>query len=80
MDLTSGYYNVEVHEEDRKFAAFTSPFVLYEYNRLLQGLSASHVYCMRMMLNIFGDQNFLSLLCYLDDMLVFALSEEVGLH
>lgn len=33
MDLTSGYYNVEVHEDDRRFTAFTSPFGLYEYNR-----------------------------------------------
>lgn len=34
---------------------------------------------MRMMLTIFGDQNFLSLLCYLDDLLVFAKSEEESL-
>lgn len=33
-DLTWGYYNVEVHEEDKKFTTFTSPFGLYEYNRL----------------------------------------------
>lgn len=38
MDLTSGYYNVEVHEEDRKYTAFSSPFGLYEYNRMPQGL------------------------------------------
>ena len=72
MDLTSGYYNVEVHEEDKKFTAFTSPFGLYEYNRLLQGLCNSPVTFTRMMKAIFGDQNFLSLLCYLDDILVFA--------
>uniref|UniRef100_A0AAV2IS10 ribonuclease H n=1 Tax=Knipowitschia caucasica TaxID=637954 RepID=A0AAV2IS10_KNICA len=30
MDLTSGYYNVEVHEEDKKYTAFSSPFGLYE--------------------------------------------------
>ena len=37
MDLTSGYYNIEVHEDDREFTAFTSPFRLYEYNRMPQG-------------------------------------------
>jgi hypothetical protein len=26
MDLTSGYYNVEVHEDNKKFTAFTSHF------------------------------------------------------
>lgn len=41
MDLTSGYYNVKVHEENRKYIAFTSPFGFYEYNRLPQGLCNS---------------------------------------
>lgn len=80
MDLTSGYYNVEVHEDDRKFTAFSSPFGLYEYNRLPQGLCNSPATFMRMMLNIFGDQNFLSLLCYLDDVLVFAPTEELAME
>lgn len=34
---------------------------------------------MHMMLTIFGDQKCLSLLCYLDDLLVFAKSEEESL-
>lgn len=32
MDLTPGYYNVEVHEDDRKYTAFTSPFVRVQSN------------------------------------------------
>ena len=80
MDLTSGYYNVEVHEDDKRYTAFTSPFGLYEYNCLPQGLCNSPATFMRMMLSIFGDQNFLSLLCYLDDVLVFAPTEEVALE
>ncbi|XP_069392240.1 retrovirus-related Pol polyprotein from transposon 297 [Paralichthys olivaceus] len=80
MDLTSGYYNMEVHEEDKKFTAFTSPFGLYEYNRLPQGLCNSPATFMRMMMAIFGDQNFLSLLCYLDDILVFAPDEQLALQ
>ncbi|KAI4876309.1 hypothetical protein NFI96_032767 [Prochilodus magdalenae] len=35
---------------------------------------------MRMMLSIFGDLNFSSLLCYLDDLLVFASSESEALE
>lgn len=35
---------------------------------------------MRLMTNIFGDQNFLTLLCYLDDLLVFAPNEEEALR
>ncbi|KAJ8385378.1 hypothetical protein AAFF_G00189990 [Aldrovandia affinis] len=80
MDLTSGYYNVEVHEQDKKFTAFTSLFGLYEYNRLPQGLWNSPATFMRMMMSIFGDQNFLSLLCYLDDVLVFAPDEQLAVQ
>lgn len=80
MDLMSGYYNVEVHEADRKYTAITSPFGLYEYNHMPQGLCSSPTTFMRMMLSIFGDQNFLSLLCYLDDVLVFAPTEDLALE
>ncbi|KAK0137889.1 Retrovirus-related Pol polyprotein from transposon 297 [Merluccius polli] len=80
MDLTSGYYNVPLHEEDKKYTAFSSPLGLHEYNRLPQGLCNSPATFMRMMLSVFGDQNFLSLLCYLDDLLVFGRSEAESLQ
>lgn len=76
MDLTSGFYNIVVSEEDRKFTAFTTPMGLFEFNRLPQGLCNSPASFMRLMTNIFGDQNFLTLLCYLDDLLVYAPNEE----
>ncbi len=79
MDMTAGYYNIPLHEHDRKYTAFSSPLGLHEYNRLPQGLCNSPATFMRMMLTIFGDQNFLSLLCYLDDVLVFAKSEDESL-
>ena len=79
MDLTSGFYNMPLHEEDRKYSAFTTPMGLYEYNRLPQGLCNSPGSFMRMMTSIFGDQNYLSLLCYLDDLLVFAPDETIAL-
>lgn len=79
MDLTSGFYNIPLHESDRRFTAFTTPMGLYEYNRLPQGLCNSPATFMRMMISVFGDLNFSSLLCYLDDLLVFAPSEEEAL-
>ena len=72
MDLTSGFYNIPMAEGDKKYTAFTTPMGLYEYNRMPQGLCNSPASFMRMMLSIFGDLNFSSLLCYLDDLLVFA--------
>lgn len=79
MDLTSGFYNMPLHENDRQYSAFTTPMGLYEYNRLPQGLCNSPGSFMRMMTSIFGDQNYLSLLCYLDDLLVFAPDENTAL-
>lgn len=77
MDLTSGFYNIEMAEEDKTFTAFTTPMGLYEFNRLPQGLCNSPASFMRLMMGIFGDQNFLTILCYLDDLLVFAPNESV---
>jgi hypothetical protein len=72
MDLMSGYYNVPLHEEDKKYSAFSSPFGLHEYNGLPQGLCNSQATSVRMILTTFGDQNILSLLRYLDELKVFA--------
>ncbi|KAL1278977.1 hypothetical protein QQF64_025650 [Cirrhinus molitorella] len=80
MDLTSGFYNVPLFEEHKKYTAFSSPFGLHEYNRLPQGLTNSPATFMRMMMSIFGDENFTSLLCYLDDLMVFAPSEQIALE
>uniref|UniRef100_A0A3B3HW18 Gypsy retrotransposon integrase-like protein 1 n=1 Tax=Oryzias latipes TaxID=8090 RepID=A0A3B3HW18_ORYLA len=79
MDLTSGFYNIPLHESDRHYTAFTTPLGLYEYNRLPQGLCNSPASFMRMMLSIFGDLNFSKLLCYLDDLLIFAPTEDEAL-
>lgn len=80
MDLTSGFYNIPMCEEDKKFTAFTTPLGLYEFNRLPQGLCNSPASFMRLMMSVFGDQNFLTLLCYLDDLLVMAPCEEKALE
>lgn len=80
MDLTLGFYNIPLHESDRRYTIFTTPLGLYEYNRLPQGLCNSPASFMRMMLSVFGDLNFSGLLCYRDDLLVFAPSEEEALR
>lgn len=74
MDLTSGFYNIPIQEEDRKYTVITTPVGLFEYNRMPQGLCNSPVMFARMMMSIFGDQN------YLDDLLVFGKSEQEALE
>ncbi|KAI5620950.1 hypothetical protein C0J50_19553 [Silurus asotus] len=80
MDLTSGFYNIPMAEEDKKYTAFTTSVGLHEYNRMPQGLCNSAASFMRMMVSIFGDLNFSRLLCYLDDLLVSAPSESEALE
>lgn len=53
LDLTSGFYNLPMHEQDKKYTAFISPMGLHEYNRMPQGLCNSPASFMRMMLSIF---------------------------
>ncbi|KAI3357018.1 hypothetical protein L3Q82_003654 [Scortum barcoo] len=48
MDLISGFYNVPLHEDHKKYTAFSSPFGPHEYNRMPQGLSNSPATFMRM--------------------------------
>lgn len=79
MDLTSGLYNIPMAKGDKKYTAFITPLGLHEYNGMLQGLCNSPVTFMVMVLSTFGDLNFSSLLCYLDDLLVFAPNKEEAL-
>lgn len=79
VDLTSGFYNIPLHLSDWHYTAFTTPMGLYEYNRLPPGLCNSPASFMRMMLSVFGDLYFSSLLYYFDDLLVFARSEQEAL-
>lgn len=74
-----GFYNLPMHEQDKKYTAFITHMGLHEYNHRPQGLCNNPASFMRMMLSIFGDMNFSSLLCYLDDLLVFAPTEQEAL-
>lgn len=52
MDLTSGFYNIPMAEEDKKYTAFMTQMELYEYNRMPQGLCNSPASFMRMMQSV----------------------------
>lgn len=72
LDLSHGYYQVPVSEEDVEKTAFrVGTGGLYEYLRMPFGLCNGPATFMRLMDHIFGDQNMQTLLIYLDDILVF---------
>ncbi|KAG1934719.1 hypothetical protein F2P79_019745, partial [Pimephales promelas] len=74
LDLASGYNQVPVSERDKSKTAFCTPFGLFEWNRMPFGLCNAPSTFQRLMERIFGDQQYQSLLLYLDDIVVFSSS------
>ena len=73
IDLKSGYWQVEMEEEDKEKTAFQVPGVgFYECNRMPFGLSNSPATFQRLMERCMGDMNLQDCLIYLDDIIVFS--------
>ena len=73
FDLAQGYLQLAMAEEDIKKTAFRAGSSgLYEFTRMPFGLSnAGSSFC-RLMEQCLGDQQFVTLLLYLDDICIFA--------
>ena len=73
LDLAQGYYQVPIREEDKHKTAFSVGVGgLYEYERMAMGLCNSPGTFQRLMEICFGDQQYETLLIYLDDLLVYS--------
>lgn len=72
LDLTAGYFQVAVHDEDQEKTAVTTPFGLYQWTRMPFGLCNAPGTFQRLMEVVLGDLAFDVLLIYLDDVLVFS--------
>lgn len=73
LDLASGYWQVEVDPKDREKTAFTTPFGLYEFERMPFGLCNAPATFQRLMQRCLGGQVSESLLIYLDDVIVYSV-------
>ena len=73
FDLAQGYLQLAMDENDIKKTAFRAGSMgLYEFTRMPFGLSnAGSSFC-RLMEQCLGDQQFVTLLLYLDDICIFA--------
>ena len=78
IDLASAYNQVEVDPADRHKTAFTTPFGLFEYNRMPFGLGGAPSTFQRVMQSIFRDEFLEVLIVYLDDIIVF--SQDIKTH
>ena len=76
LDLTSGYYQLPVKEEDRHKTAFTTPYGLWEFNRCPQGISNAVPTFQRTMELLLRRYLGVSVLVYLDDVIIFSPTVE----
>ena len=76
LDLTSGYHQIAVAEEDKRKTAFTTPMGLYEYNRMPFGLCNSPATFQRAMHQCFREEMLEILLIFLDDLIIFSKTIE----
>lgn len=76
MDLKSGYYQIEMTENDKAKTAFVCPLGFWEWNRMPQGITNAPSTFQRLMEKCMGDINLREVLVFLDDIIVFSKTLE----
>uniref|UniRef100_A0A3B3QR63 Gypsy retrotransposon integrase-like protein 1 n=1 Tax=Paramormyrops kingsleyae TaxID=1676925 RepID=A0A3B3QR63_9TELE len=72
MDLKSGFYQVEMVEEDKPKTAFVTPMGFWEFNRMPQGVTNAPSTFQRVMEKCMSSLNLKEVLVFLDDLIVFS--------
>ena len=81
LDLRSGYWQVEMNEDDKAKTAFSvGNLGFYECNRMAFGLTNAPATFQRLMERCMGELNLKECLIFLDDILVFSQSFEEHLE
>ena len=76
IDLTSGYWQIPIRQEDQRKTAFRTRYGHYEWKVMPFGLCNAPATFQRMMNDVFRDLLDVCLVIYLDDILIFSESEE----
>ena len=76
IDFTSGYHQMPIQEDLRRFTAFDTQWGKYQWNRVPMGLKGATSYFQMVMTDVLGDliQNICEV--YIDDIIVYAQSED----
>lgn len=72
IDLTSGFWQIEMDEQSREKTAFTTPHGLFEMNVMGMGLCNAPGTFQRLMNHVLGPLLFTCAFVYLDDILVYS--------
>ncbi|KAK7106579.1 hypothetical protein V1264_017813 [Littorina saxatilis] len=70
MDLCKAYFQIPMTERAMKISAFVTPFGVFEWARLSQGLCNAPAQFQRILEGTFRDMNLVELIIFLDDLLV----------
>ena len=76
IDLTSGYFQMALHEESQDLTAFITPMGLYKWKRLPMGLASAPGAFQNLMELIMAVLPYEVSLVYLDDIIIFGRSFE----
>lgn len=64
IDLNSGYYQMRMAEDSKKYTSFQTPFGQFKFNRVPFGLANAPHEFMRTIENLFRDCNFVQDFCW----------------
>ncbi|XP_071139789.1 uncharacterized protein [Mytilus edulis] len=78
VDLASGYFQVEVAEEDKYKTAFSTHKGLYQFLVMPMGLCNSPATFSRLMNQVLGGLQWHRCLCYLDDVIIYGKDFETA--
>ena len=76
IDLRSGFHQIAIRPEDREKTAFRTRYGSFEYTVLPMGLCNAPGTFMQLMNETFADMLDKSVLCFLDDILIYSATEE----
>ena len=74
FDFKPAYNQVGINKGDQHKTAFSSPWGLFEFTRMPFGLVNAPATFQRIMSNLFREEIYKFVVCYLDDILVYSKS------
>lgn len=80
LDLKSGYYQIEMDEQDKPKTAFVCPLGFWEFNRMPKGITIAPSTFQRLMERCMGSLNQSEVLVFIDDLIVFSETLEEHEH
>ena len=79
LDLTSGYYHIELGKDLRTKTTFVTPFGKWEFNMVPFGLTQAPAYFQALILTVLEGLSHFSI-AYLNDIIIFSKNEEEHLQ